>query len=46
VDTFLEVARVLEATGWRMPCREGAPSPFRGSFAGLAWEHAPRLLFL
>lgn len=46
VQRFAEVARVLESTGWRMPCNDGAPSPFRGTFAGHSWEHAPRLLFL
>ncbi len=46
VAKFMEVARVLEASGWRMPCRPGAPSPFRGTFAGFSWEHAARLLFL
>jgi hypothetical protein len=46
VEKFTEVARVLESTGWRMPCNDGAPTPYRGSFAGLAWQHAPRLLFL
>lgn len=46
VAKFVELARVLESTSWRMPCMKGAPAPFRGSFAGFAWESAPRLLFL
>jgi hypothetical protein len=46
VAKFAEIARVLESTHWRLPCNEGAPSPFRGSFAGHAWQNAPRLLFL
>ncbi len=46
VAKFVEVARVLESSGWRMPCNEGAPSPYRGTFAGHSWQHAPRLLFL
>jgi hypothetical protein len=46
VAKFVEVARVLESTGWRMPCNTGAPSAFRGTFAGHSWQHAPRLLFL
>ena len=46
VEKFVSVARVLETTGWRMPCHTGAPAPFRGTFAGFAWETAPRLLFL
>jgi hypothetical protein len=29
-----------------MPCNEGAPAAFRGSFAGHTWQNAPRLLFL
>lgn len=45
VDQWLAVARALEASGWRMPC-SGGPSLYRGGFAGFAWEHAPRLLFL
>jgi hypothetical protein len=46
VKKFAEVARVLESSQWRMPCNEGAPSAFRGTFAGHTWQHAPRLLFL
>lgn len=46
IAKFAEIARVLESTGWRMPCNTGAPSPFRGTFAGHSWQHAPRLLFL
>jgi hypothetical protein len=46
VRKFLEVAAALEANEWRMPCAAGAPAKFRGTFAGFAWEHAPRLLFL
>ncbi len=46
VAKFAEIARVLESTGWRLPCNDGSPSQFRGSFAGHAWQHAPRLLFL
>ncbi|HRQ89887.1 MAG TPA: hypothetical protein PLA50_13895, partial [Bacteroidia bacterium] len=40
------VADALAASGWRMPCDTGAPSPYRGTFAGDGWEFAPRLLFL
>lgn len=46
VAKFVELASVLESKGWRMPCLEGAPSPFRGTFANFTWECAPRLLFL
>lgn len=46
IAKFVEVASVLESTAWKMPCVEGAPSPFRGSFAMFSWEGAPRLLFL
>ena len=46
VAEFVKVAHVLESTKWRLPCNAGAPSPFRGSFAGHAWQNAPRLLFL
>lgn len=40
------VADVLASNGWRMPCQQPAPSTHRGSFAMIAWEGAPRLLFL
>jgi len=46
IAKMLEVAKVLEASAWRMPCDTGAPSQFRGTFAGFAWEFCPRLLFL
>ncbi len=42
---WVEIVKVLESTGWRMPC-EGGPSPYRGSCAQFSWEGAPRLLFL
>ncbi len=45
VAKFIEVAKALESTGWKMPC-SGPPAPFRGSFAPFTWEAAPRLLFL
>jgi len=43
---LIEVALAIEQSQWMMPCNEGAPSPTRGSFAGVGWEHAPRLLFV
>ena len=46
VAKMVEVADVLAANRWLMPCNTGAPSPFRGSFAGFSWESAPRLLFV
>lgn len=46
VAKMVEVAQALEAGAWRMPCNEGAPSPYRGTFAGIGWEFAPRLLFV
>ncbi|HSI14131.1 MAG TPA: hypothetical protein VK961_18935 [Chthoniobacter sp.] len=46
VDQMVAVATVLAANRWLMPCNTGAPSPFRGSFAGFSWETAPRLLFV
>ncbi|WP_131990145.1 hypothetical protein [Chthoniobacter flavus] len=46
IAKMVEVANVLVTTHWLMPCNTGAPSPFRGSFAGFTWEHAPRLLFV
>lgn len=46
VAKIVELASVLESTGWRMPCLDGAPTPFRGTFADFTWESAPRLLFL
>ncbi len=46
IAQFSEVATVIEANGWKLPCNEGAPSPFRGSFAAHSWQCAPRLLFL
>ena len=46
VAKFVEIVRVIESTGWRLPCNTGAPSPFRGGFAGHSWQHAPRLLFV
>ncbi len=46
VARMVEVAEVLAANRWLMPCNTGAPSPFRGSFAGFTWESAPRLLFV
>jgi len=45
VQKFMEIAHVLESTAWRMPCA-GPQAPFRGSFAQMTWEGAPRLLFL
>lgn len=41
---FIEVAEVLVETGWRMPAE--APFHFRGSFNGMSWGGAPRLLFV
>jgi hypothetical protein len=46
VAKFSEVARALESSRWRMPCHQGAPAAFRGSFSGHTWQNAPRLLFL
>ena len=46
IDKMVEVANVLAANRWLMPCNTGAPSPFRGGFGGFAWEFAPRLLFV
>ncbi|MDR3406174.1 MAG: hypothetical protein P4L99_27050 [Chthoniobacter sp.] len=46
VARMTEVAEVLAANRWLMPCNTGAPAPFRGSFAGFGWESAPRLLFV
>lgn len=46
IARMVEVANVLEASRWRMPNDEGAPSPYRGTFAPFIWEGAPRLLFL
>lgn len=46
IAKMTEVTEALEAAAWRMPCNEGAPSPYRGTFAGIGWEFAPRLLFV
>jgi len=46
VGRMTEVANVLQLTGWLMPCNNGAPAPFRGSFKGFTWDSAPRLLFV
>ncbi|TLD71635.1 hypothetical protein FEM03_05705 [Phragmitibacter flavus] len=46
VAKMVEVAEALEASDWRMPCNEGAPSPYRGTFAGIGWEFSPRFLFV
>lgn len=45
VEKFVEVVKVLEGHGWRMPC-EGGPAPFRGKCGDHSWHGAPRLLFL
>ncbi len=45
VAKFVEMGRILEGHGWRMPC-DGPPSTYRGDFAKPTWEGAPRLLFL
>jgi len=42
---FVEVVNVLDKNDWRMPC-DGGPSKYRGTFAPLTWEAAPRLLFV
>ena len=44
VARFVEIVKILETNGWRMPC-DGPPSPYRGSFMQAGWEGAPRLLF-
>ena len=44
VEKMMHVAGVLRGTGWRMPA--AAPFDFRGSFARISWDGAPRLLFL
>jgi hypothetical protein len=45
VGKMVEVATVLEASGWQMPCHPPAPAPFRGTYTPFTWEGAPRLLF-
>ncbi|MBI5821992.1 MAG: hypothetical protein HZA88_23710 [Verrucomicrobia bacterium] len=45
VAKFCEVVKVLDASGWRMPC-DGGPSKYRGGFDKPTWESAPRLLFV
>ncbi|MBI2479543.1 MAG: hypothetical protein HYV60_13185 [Planctomycetia bacterium] len=44
VAKFTEVADALVRTGWRMPAEP--PFNFRGSFKGITWASAPRLLFV
>lgn len=44
VAKFTEVADALVRTGWRMPAEP--PFNFRGSFKGITWGSAPRLLFV
>jgi hypothetical protein len=46
IARMVAVADVLASNGWRMPCQQPAPSTHRGSFGMIAWEGAPRLLFL
>ena len=45
VAKFCEQVKVLDASGWRMPC-DGGPSKYRGDFTKPTWESAPRLLFV
>ena len=45
ITRFTEIVAVLDQNGWRMPC-DGGPSKYRGTFAPIAWENAPRLLFV
>lgn len=45
VAKFVEMGRILEQHGWKMPC-EGGPSPYRGDFLKPGWEGAPRILFV
>lgn len=42
---FVEVAEVLEASGWRTPC-DRPPFDFRNCLATFQFENAPRLLWL
>lgn len=42
---FIEVAEVLEASGWRTPC-DRPPFDFRNCLATFVFENAPRLLWL
>ncbi len=44
VERMNEVANTLVETGWRMPAEP--PFGFRGSFNGMTWGGAPRLLFV
>jgi hypothetical protein len=45
IGKFTEIVAVLDKNDWRMPC-DGGPSKYRGTFAPLTWEAAPRLLFV
>ncbi len=44
VRRFVEMGRVLDSHGWRMPT-DGPPCSYRGDFTKPTWEGAPRLLF-
>jgi len=44
-EKFIEVVKVLDSSGWKMPT-DGPPSPYRGDFTKPTWEGAPRLLFV
>lgn len=45
IAKIIEVAEALRSHGWKIPC-DRPPFDFRGSFAGVSWWGAPRLLFL
>lgn len=44
VRRFVELGKILDANGWKMPT-DGPPSPHRGDFTKPTWEGAPRILF-
>jgi len=46
IAKMIEVANVLESTGWRLPTTSYAPARYRNTFATFNWEGAPRLLFI